>query len=57
VLNVMGESLMHLGNHDEAIKVFNRSLEENPLQPSVKAMVARLKREKKNGEQKSKDES
>jgi len=48
VLNVMGESLMHLGNRAEAIRLFNRSLEEDPRQPTVRKMVERLKREAKN---------
>lgn len=48
VLNVMGEALMHLGNRDEAIRVFSRSLEEEPNQPSVREMVEKLKREKSN---------
>ncbi|HDP93818.1 MAG TPA: GWxTD domain-containing protein [Candidatus Aminicenantes bacterium] len=49
VLNVMGESLMHLGNRDEAIRLFTRSLEEEPNQPSVREMVEKLKTEKKDG--------
>lgn len=50
VLNVMGESLMHLGNRDEAIRLFTRSLEEEPNQPSVRKMVEKLKTENKNDE-------
>jgi len=53
VLNVMGESLMHLGNRDEAIRLFNRSLEEEPNQPSVREMVEKLKTENKNDEKSS----
>ncbi|MBN1197383.1 MAG: tetratricopeptide repeat protein [Candidatus Aminicenantes bacterium] len=46
----MGESLMHLGNRDEAIRLFTRSLEEEPNQPSVREMVEKLKTENKNDE-------
>ena len=48
VLNVMGESLMHLGDRKEALRLFNRSLEEEPRQPSIRAMVEKLEREEKN---------
>jgi GWxTD domain-containing protein len=47
VFNQIGECYFQLGNNDEALKAWQKSLELNPKQPGIKEKVAGLKKDSK----------
>lgn len=47
VLNSIGECYFKMGNHKEALRAWERSLEINPIQPEIKKNIDKVKKQEK----------